>query len=175
MRPGSGCRVVGFGDSITYAQHLPLASSWTSHLGAVNLGVCGDTTRLGLERFPQVRDAQPDAVVIQFGLNDCNRWDSDGGLPRVSVAGFEANLVELVQRVRLLKADPLVCTLTTSTRESLLTPHAYSIAAIRAAERTGAKVVDLREGITTKHLLDGVHLNEEGQRLFAEAVSSCLR
>ena len=63
--------------------------------------VSGDTTRQGLERFPtEVQSERPDVITIQFGLNDCNRWQTDGGLPRVSELAFEANLLEMVGRAR---------------------------------------------------------------------------
>ena len=47
-----GTKVVCIGDSITAGQHVPAGSGWVELLGYVNAGVSGDTTRLGLERFP---------------------------------------------------------------------------------------------------------------------------
>ena len=46
---------------------------------------------------------KPFAVLIQFGINDCNCWDSDNGESRVSEEAFEANLKELV--VKSLAAE----------------------------------------------------------------------
>lgn len=39
-----------------------------------------------------------DILIIQFGMNDCNYWHTDGGLPRVSKMAFEANLNEIIDR-----------------------------------------------------------------------------
>ena len=36
--------------------------------------------------------------MVQFGMNDCNYWDTDNGLPRVSKKAFKANLEEIVER-----------------------------------------------------------------------------
>jgi lysophospholipase L1-like esterase len=56
---------------------------------------------MALLRFPnEVQDNAPDIVVIQFGLNDCNCWETDKGLPRVSEAAYEANFREMVTRAR---------------------------------------------------------------------------
>lgn len=106
-------RCVFFGDSITAGQYVPLPLHWTTllskrledrNLADVHYSVgavAGDTTRQGLERFPgQVQSVRPQVVTIQFGLNDCNRWQTDGGLPRVSEAAFQANLHEMISRAR---------------------------------------------------------------------------
>jgi len=56
-------------------------------------------TRQGLERFPRdVQVLEPHVMTLQFGLNDCNCWDSDRGLPRVSEAAYRANLFEMIER-----------------------------------------------------------------------------
>jgi lysophospholipase L1-like esterase len=39
-----------------------------------------------------------DILVVQFGLNDCNHWATDRGLPRVSLPAFVANLREIIAR-----------------------------------------------------------------------------
>ena len=47
----------------------------------------------------RIQSHQPDIVVIQFGMNDCNHWNTDQGLPRVSIEAFSANLSEIITRV----------------------------------------------------------------------------
>src|SRR5260370_41738785 len=107
-------KIVFMGDSITFGQHIPSAKRWTAQVerllhkrfGPANItvmtnGVSGETTRQGLERFPaSIQNEQPDIVTIQFGLNDCNCWKTDLGLPRVSLRAFKANLLEMVERSR---------------------------------------------------------------------------
>ena len=94
--------IVAIGDSITAGQGLHPASAWPYRVPGYEgrilaHGVPGDTTRLGLERFPKdVQAYEPEAVIIQFGHNDANRWETDRGLPRVSPDAFHANLHEMV-------------------------------------------------------------------------------
>ena len=47
-------------------------------------------------------------MTIQFGLNDCNCWVSDGGLPRVSEAAYRANLIEMIERARCFGARRVI-------------------------------------------------------------------
>lgn len=109
----SAIRCVFFGDSITAGQYVSPSHHWTTLLrerltdsGLTDVrysvgAVAGETTRQGLERFPsQVQSVRPHVLTIQFGLNDCNRWQTDEGLPRVSELAFEANLLEMIDRAR---------------------------------------------------------------------------
>jgi acyl-CoA thioesterase-1 len=107
---------VQMGDSITVGQHIDSRSRWStlindrlaSALAATgrdlvshNCGVAGEQTRMGLERYPaHVQDLGPNLMTLQFGMNDCNCWLTDRGLPRVSERSFAANLVEMIARAR---------------------------------------------------------------------------
>lgn len=114
-------RCVFFGDSITAGQYVPATHHWTtlssdrltsSGLTDVTYSIgaaSGETTRQGLERFPsQVQAVRPQVMTIQFGLNDCNRWETDEGLPRVSELAFEANLLEMIARARHFGTTQLI-------------------------------------------------------------------
>lgn len=107
-------KVVFFGDSITVGQYISPPDTWavrlckyldstakeegmdiTTQIEAVN----GRTSRQALEDIAvEVQKHGPELVMIQFGMNDCNHWDTDRGLPRVSKAGFEANMREMIDR-----------------------------------------------------------------------------
>lgn len=98
-------KIVAIGDSITYGHNVRADQAWPAVLARQtghdvrNEGVCGDTTRLGLERFPKaVQLHRPDVVVIQFGHNDANEWGSDNGLARVSRDAYVANIKEMFAR-----------------------------------------------------------------------------
>ena len=117
-------RVVFMGDSITFGQYVDPPKRWSdivsdrlsraylrsaTNLAFFNCGVSGETTRQALERFPRdVQATMPDIVVIQFGLNDCNCWVTDGGLPRVSEEAYYANLIEMVARSRRFGAKHVI-------------------------------------------------------------------
>jgi lysophospholipase L1-like esterase len=184
--------IVAIGDSITYGQHLEdRLKSWPYLVRAgieanhhiVPAGVPGDTTRLGLERFPQdVQNPCPAAVIIQFGHNDCNRWETDRGLPRVSMAAFKANLFEMIDRARMFGAVPYLCTLTPSRRPE---PHPtdcarYDVIIRRVADEEGVRIIDARaafEAEVDQHSLlmgDGLHLSVAGHQVYAEAVQKVL-
>ncbi len=109
------------GDSVTVGQFVDPAIRWTTlvdqHLreefgdrvGTQNSGVSGETTRMGLERFPRsVQEFRPSVMTLQFGLNDCNCWQTDEGHPRVSTRAFAANLHEMIDRARLFGAEKIV-------------------------------------------------------------------
>ncbi len=103
-----------FGDSISVGQYVFPHMTWASRLSrmiekmstasgkemlvqveAVN----GRTTRQALEDIPvEVQKHAPDIVMVQFGMNDCNYWITDQGLPRVSKGAFYQNLNEIIDR-----------------------------------------------------------------------------
>jgi lysophospholipase L1-like esterase len=169
--------IVCIGDSITAGQRLTDGQPFPVLLEAVAKGVPGDTTRLGLERFP--RDVQalwPEVVVIQFGHNDANRWQTDRGLMRVSYAAFVANLTEMVRRIRTFDAQPILCSITQS---YLSQQHAedcayYDVGLREVAAKQAVHLADVRAVITPEHLIDGLHLNADGHRLYAQVVAAVL-
>lgn len=111
---GRPIRVFFFGDSICFGQGVSLHKGWVTRISAalgelstelnreillVNTSVNGNTTRQALERMPyDVQSHNPDVVIVQFGMNDCNYWRTDAGQPRVSLGAFVANLLEIVDR-----------------------------------------------------------------------------
>ena len=108
-------KVIAFGDSCCFGQNVRASEAWPAVLERLtghdvrNAGVCGDTTRLALERFPRdVHLQQPDVVVIQFGANDANRWASDCGPERVGIDAYVANIRDLVARCDAIDARAIV-------------------------------------------------------------------
>jgi lysophospholipase L1-like esterase len=100
-----------FGDSICYGQLVNVQETWAFKLAKKfgqksqknteilfqNKSVNGNTTRQALERlYFDVLSFSPTYVLIQFGLNDCNNWQTDNGLPRVSAKAFKSNLEEII-------------------------------------------------------------------------------
>ena len=176
-------RLVCIGDSITAGQFLEPAEAWpallnTSH-EVFSRAVPGDTTRMGLERFPRdVQRMEPGIVVIQFGHNDANRWDTDRGLPRVSELAFMANLIEMADRVRTFGAEPYVCSLTPSRR---CVQHAddvdrYDQLVRKVSHEVGVRLIDVRAAFEEGWLMDdGLHLTAAGQRGYAATVERALR
>jgi len=118
------------GDSITFGQYVDPNLRWTSliahrfdetfaetsvHVFTANRSAPGDTTRMALEKFPaDVQRWSPDILFIDYGMNDCNCWSTDHGVPRVSEAAFRANLQEMIARGRVFGASEII--LATKTR-----------------------------------------------------------
>ena len=109
-----------FGDSICFGQGVAIHRGWVTQVSAAvseadpprarpvvvtNASINGNTTRMALERMPyDVQSHGVDVLLVQFGMNDCNHWDSDRGLPRVSPNAFAANLEEIFARGRTFGA-----------------------------------------------------------------------
>lgn len=107
-------RLTFFGDSICVGQGVSIYRGWISRIAealdkhvkgknfdvlVTNSSVNGRTTRQALEDMPyHVQSSGVDILVIQFGLNDCNYWLSDRGVPRVSLAAYIANIEEMYTR-----------------------------------------------------------------------------
>lgn len=102
-----------FGDSISVGQGVSIHDGWivriSKELGKDFAGSVvvsrsaanGRTTRLALEAMPyEIQSKSPDILIIQFGMNDCNYWNTDNGLPRVSQDSFKANLKEIIDRAK---------------------------------------------------------------------------
>ncbi len=91
-----------FGDSICFGQGVSIIHGWVPRIAknlldifskknvSINISnnaVNGRTTRQALESMPyEIQNSYPDILIIQFGMNDCNYWKSDNGVPRVNGA-----------------------------------------------------------------------------------------
>lgn len=195
--------IVHMGDSITFGQYIDPAVRWTSlvenrlrdrfadrlEIVSLNRGISGETTRMGLERFPvDVQDAGGDVMTLQFGLNDCNCWETNRGLPRVSEQAFSANLLEMVARARRFGIGEIVIQTNHRTlRGRLPSGELYEDANSRysgllrsVAHATGAVLCDIREAFAdlddaelAAMLLpepDVLHLSERGNALYADTI-----
>jgi lysophospholipase L1-like esterase len=107
-------KIFFFGDSICVGQHVSLHKGWVPRISAKlselskeykvqvivgNASANGRTTRQALEHMPyEIQSQNVDLLIAQFGMNDCNCWHTDRGLPRVSPDAFKANLKEIVTR-----------------------------------------------------------------------------
>lgn len=172
--------MIVIGDSIAAGQYFD-GEAWPALLGATNLGVSNDTTRLMLERFASVQTSGAKACVIQAGHNDANIWETDKGLPRVSRLAFAANLQEMIQRCRVFEIKPYLCTITPVLRLEKYQRNLDSYDRIlrEVAGITVTTVIDTHQAFIRfdlKDLLlsDGLHLSEGGHRLYAQTVKEAL-
>ena len=112
----SKLKLAFFGDSICVGQGISIHNSWVVSISRrlteyskinnlelliTNSSVNGRTTRQALENMPyEIQNHNYDILIIQFGMNDCNYWDTDHGMPRVSKDAFKANLIEMIDRAK---------------------------------------------------------------------------
>ncbi len=204
-------KVTFFGDSIFFAQGVSIYHGWVTRLAkfldeksnylkgkiiVTNTSVNGRTTRQALEDMPySVQSHAPDILIIQFGLNDCNFWESDRGVPRVSLEAYKANLNEMVERALLFGSKKIFLnnnhptarnhlistTLRFSYEESnrrycdavadlaVTLPKCVSFQNIY--EHFNTVLIDKDEKIEKFLLDDGLHLNELGHQIYFDLMA----
>lgn len=202
--------LVYMGDSITEGQYVDPALRWTDiisdrlqrsyletsvNLMLLNRGVSGETTRQGLERFAKdVQSNLPDVMTLQFGLNDCNCWVSDRGMPRVSAAAYRANLIEMIERARRFGAREIILSTNHPTlREKVLLSGEsleesrlrYNAIVREVAAETAVTLCDIeelfrdyRDSQLADVLLpypDQLHLSAKGHTIYAAAILPFIR
>lgn len=205
MREIPTIRLFFFGDSISFGQGVSPHKIWMTRVAeglsrefegrlklvAQNPSINGNTTRMALERMPHdVQSHNPDILVVQFGMNDCNVWQTDNGLPRVSPDGFVANLSEIIDRGRAAGARHVILGAshsTTRTRDTLpnvdysyeQSNKKYNALVRNVARSKGAVLSDLEAAfdravaagnceLADLLLPDELHLSERGHDVYFE-------
>jgi acyl-CoA thioesterase-1 len=207
-------RVTFFGDSTCVGQGVSIFRGWVPRIAqdldelgrslgheilVTNASVNGRTTRQALEDMPyHVQGPGVDILVVQFGLNDCNYWATDGGAPRVSLAAFRANICEIIERGRRFGARRILLNNNHSTsRASKILAGTnityeesniiYNQAIRELATTQGPDVrfqdienrfndLVLSDGPLERYLLaDGLHLSLEGHEAYFELMRPVLR
>lgn len=202
-------RFAFFGDSICVGQGVSAHRTWAVRLAArieselaslgrrvcvLNPSINGETTRRALERMAfDIQASGVDAILIQFGLNDANRWESDRGLPRVSEAAFAANLHEMIDRARAFGAGRVLLNTNHPTSRDKA-PYAHYPATYEDGNRRYSEVIRqvardvegvvlnditaafdqaVQSGTPLEHLLlaDGLHLSEAGHDVYLKALT----
>ena len=204
-------RVTFFGDSICVGQGVSIHAGWVTRLAqqldqiaiahgrrivVTNASSNGSTTRQALERMPyEVQSQGMDVLIVQFGLNDCNYWLTDGGMPRVSPGAFAANMKEIVMRGRRFGAryvflnnnhpttrDQDILPSTSITYEQSNRYYNQIIRDIASEMPGSATLTDIesifddftgleRERLKPLLLDDGLHLSLKGHDLYVRAVT----
>jgi lysophospholipase L1-like esterase len=189
-------KIVFFGDSITYGQYVDPGYIWTTiitnnvsknnDLITFRNAVSGETSRQLLLRYSRdVQEIKPDILTIQCGLNDCNYWLSDNGVPRVSKESYKANLNEMVDRAKAFDIKQIIfigshpvtkkitgsITLEESRRE-------YNQIFKEVAQNREITYIDIEsqfDNINEYLLEDGIHLSEKGHIKYAEIIEPFIR
>lgn len=195
-------KIVFFGDSICFGQGISIQNGWIPRFASFiesmtkknksqsfiirNNSVNGDTTRKALERINyDVFSQGVEIAIIQFGLNDCNFWKDDKGLPRVLPNSFKENLIEIITRLIHHKCEHifLLTNHPTKLKKNNKTDSKYDknnrtynhlIRAVsKKFSRNLISLVDIEKYFINKSiknciLSDGIHLNLKGHDLYLE-------
>jgi acyl-CoA thioesterase-1 len=208
-------KVFFFGDSICFGQGISLHKGWVPRISAkldkvaqnhnreiliVNSSVNGRTTRQALEHMPyEIQSHQPAVLIVQFGMNDCNYWETDGGNPRVSPKAFAANLEEIITRAFTFGAKKVLLNTNHPTgRDQEVMPFTnisyqqsnerYNQIIRDVAARQDSRVIlndiekafktdplnNSRRGLLTLLLPDLLHPSERGHELYLDVISPIL-
>lgn len=198
-----------FGDSICFGQGVSLHKGWVTQLAIyidkiaadynkefiiINSSVNGRTTRQALENMQyELQSHNPTILIVQYGMNDCNYWETDYGNPRVSPKSFEANLEEIICRAISLNTKYIILnTNHPSGRTINFLPHTsityeqsnkkYNEIIRKVAKNQGDQVIlnDMEEIFNSysndserlnKLLLpDKLHLSENGHNLYFKSI-----
>lgn len=210
----SPIRITFFGDSTCVGQGVSIYRGWVTRIAqdldelgqqlgrdilVANASVNGRTSRQALEDMPyHVQGAGVDIIVLQFGLNDCNYWATDKGVPRVSIEGFKANLREIMTRARNVGAKHIFLNSNHPTsRTHTIMQHTdfsyeasnkrYNEAIREVAEGAGDDVhfqdmemhfnalIEAGAPVESFLLQDGLHLSHEGHRQYFDVMAPRLR
>lgn len=184
LEEGGAVTIAGLGDSLTYGwmvrrgffdrfvdgleRRYPRAA-----IERVNAGLPGDTARGGLRRIGGVLQRSPQALVVQFALNDA--------FAGVGPDRFEQTLGEIARAALDAGAVPVLatsCPLVVESEQRLA--DAFYDAIRGAGRELGVPVAELarhwREAIDPGCLLDelfladGVHPTDEGHQLMADGL-----
>lgn len=198
-------KILFYGDSIMFGQGVSYTETWINKVTNMlnqsnykdeivveNISVSGRTSREALIEFPRfVQSSGADILVIQFGLNDCNYWQTDKGVNRVNIESFYYNLIEMAKRAKRSGIDSVV----------YLTNHPISKKIMIANDlinleehnlQYNQKILDLATIENYIHIIDihneisnhdfvdfissdGIHLSKNGNNLYAEIVFNKLK
>lgn len=198
--------VIFMGDSITEGQYVTPDLRWSDLVASRvreafgenegdlhffhNRGISGETTRDALGRYSHdVQSMRADVMTLQFGLNDCNCWDTDRGLPRVSELAYRANLIEMISRARHFGVKEIIvstnhCTLRHKKMANDKTLEEgrvhYNEIVREVAAQTGVTLCDIEKSFNhfsrdqlAQLLLpepDVLHLSPEGHTYYANVI-----
>lgn len=166
-----GTAIIAFGDSLTYGYGAAAGESYPAALSAmlgrpvINLGVSGNTARMGAMRKEEIARHNPFMVLIQFGGNDAIR-----GRP---LAETKAAVEEIIDCVQKLGAIAMVVDTGGNFKMSQQSKMLKQI----AKERQAVFVPAIMDGIfyNPKLKSDAVHPNAAGYKIIAEKIYKKIR
>lgn len=180
-------RLIVFSDSIGVGEDCPIHKTWVHKISEYhpeilvsNASISGNTTRMALDRMSFDVYRKPfDAIIIQFGINDCNRWLTEKGYNRVSALSFKANLSEIIERILQLGCKNIMINTNHHTNKQYIINdlqvnhnddniiYNNIIRKVYDIYKENCQLSDMENLIKSNYLLnDGIHLNINGHEQY---------
>lgn len=182
LEAGKQVTIVVFGDSITlgYGATDNYPNMWANQLKQkysdaiikmVNSGVSGNTADDGLMRLKKdVIEHQPDLVTIAFGLNDLKKgWTKQE---------FKTNLKKIIEEIENQTQAEILLMTTSVVNVMFFTQYISPFNAVikEVSKEYKIGLVDINNAWKKRIkktplntlLIDGIHPNEEGHKIFVE-------
>ena len=186
----TSARIVCFGDSITKRGYPAIVGELLG-VESINAGVGGHTSSEGLRRMStDVLEKKPDVVVIFFGTNDIR---VDNPKKHTSPEKYQSNLEAMIAACQKIDAKVVLCTLPPIKADPFFQRHDRKVfdaagglpvliaaqrrAAIAVAKEHSVALVDLQKLLAEEPNWmspDGVHPNEEGNRIIAKHIAAAI-
>lgn len=167
--PATSNKVLAIGDSITTGYNI--ATPWPTRLQTilgkevVNFSKSGEMTRYGLNNIERLlNEHQPSHVFILMGTNDAIRG---------SISEAQSNLQSMIDIAKSKNATVVVGTLPVITNNASQNSRTGELSrSIRGL--SGARIAEVRAAIGDGNgtIADGIHPNNQGQQLIAEAFAT---
>lgn len=168
---GPDDRILAFGDSLTVGvgasenAAYPAVLQQLTGIDVINAGVSGETSAEGRQRLPAVLDRYlPDLVILCHGGNDFLRRQDSTATKANLAAMIELMQSRGIQVVLIGVPEPGIFLSSADLYDELAAHYDIPI--------DNDTMADLQGNASLKS--DRVHLNGEGYRRFAEAVSALL-
>ena len=170
--------VLVFGDSLSASYNLPTEKGWVNLLQQkfnqqdipikfVNGSISGETSSGGLVRFPsQLEQAQPEVVILELGAND--------GLRGFDLATTRANLTKMIEMSHQAGAKVLLAGIHIPPNYGRTYTQKFDqIFQDLSSSDNVALIPFILQGVATVPGMmqdDGLHPNENGQKVIVETV-----
>ena len=178
-QPATRHKIIFAGTSLTTGLGLDPDSAYPSliqekldsaglDIEAVNAGVSGETTAGLLQRLDWLLRGEFDVFVIESGAND--------GLRGVAVEAIEANLRQIIQRVRAARPEAKIALIQMEALPNYGRAYgsAFHDLYVRVAKDENLTLLpfllDRVAGRAELNQGDGIHPNVEGERIVADNV-----
>lgn len=179
--PKGPITVLAMGDSNTRGFQYPGVGPWTGHLRAmepewqvINSSVNGERAAGGRARLSgQLNRHNPDVVVIMYGANNAIHGN---------IGAFENDIRAMINEVRSKEAIPVLANVLPMTQGRVIfqgTVDNLNLILANLAREEKVVLVDLarefRGDAATERFPDGLHPDEDGNRIIAAAVRERIR